>query len=91
MIENANNPHHLVLAIEGALVAPPGESSSNHRSDPLFDRPAVCNRWGVSMSTLKRREAAGDLKPIRIGSRIIRYRESDILEYEQKCMGGINP
>jgi predicted DNA-binding transcriptional regulator AlpA len=67
------------------------EITTNIRKDLLFDRAALCSRWGVSLSTLKRRETAGGLKPIRIGSRIIRYRESDILEYEEKCMGGTIP
>ncbi len=66
------------------------ENTPNLRKDPLFDRPALCCRWGCSLSTLKRKESGGGLKPIRIGKRIIRYRESDILAFEQKCMGG-NP
>jgi predicted DNA-binding transcriptional regulator AlpA len=69
------------------------ESTNNLRNDPLLDRTAVCIRLGVSLSTLKRRETGDDpkLKPIRIGKRIVRYRASDVLEYEEKCMGGTNP
>ena len=67
-------------------------STSPTPNDPTATTPTVmltredlsC-RWKVSIPTIKRREkdqGNGYPKPIRIGPRMIRYRESDILAYE---------
>jgi len=51
----------------------------------MFTRKGLSHRWNVSIPTIKRREKDADNgypKPIRIGPRMIRYRESDILAYE---------
>lgn len=46
--------------------------------DQLLTRPAAAQRLGVSVSTLKRREAAGDIQPLRHG-RVVRYRAADLI------------
>lgn len=51
----------------------------------MLTRGDLANRWKVSIPTIKRREKDKDNgypKPIRIGPRMIRYRESDIAAYE---------
>jgi hypothetical protein len=41
-------------------------------------------RWKVSVSTIKRREEQGILRPVRLDGRIIRYRRSDIRQIEEE-------
>ena len=53
----------------------------------MLTREDLAKRWQVSIPTIKRREkdnANGYPKPIRIGPRMVRYRESDILVYENQ-------
>ncbi|MBX3742111.1 MAG: hypothetical protein KF712_14025 [Akkermansiaceae bacterium] len=66
-------------------------SSPNDQNAPtptvMLTRQDLSNRWKVSILTIKRREkdqSNGYPKPIRIGPRMIRYRESDILAYESQ-------
>ena len=50
---------------------------------PLFiTRHGLADRWLVSTETLKRKERAGLLRPLKIGN-AIRYRMSDILAFEK--------
>jgi len=49
----------------------------------FLDRKQLASRWQISVSTLKRREAAGDLKPTRLGPRTVRYAVSHVLEIEE--------
>ncbi|SHJ09579.1 MerR HTH family regulatory protein [Rubritalea squalenifaciens DSM 18772] len=44
----------------------------------LITRRHASQRLGVSISTLKRMEQRGQLQPILVGVRSIRYREEDI-------------
>lgn len=59
--------------------------------DTLLDRRDLINRWNCSLATIKRREAAKSLSPIRIGKRIVRYRLSDILAFEESCTSKAAP
>jgi len=52
-------------------------------SETLLDRRDLMNRWHCSLATIKRRESTKSLSPIRIGKRIVRYRLSDILAFEE--------
>lgn len=55
----------------------------NTKSEPvLLSRAQLAERWSCSIETLKRREAAGTLKRVLIGPRVIRYRMGDILNLE---------
>ncbi len=69
-------------------------SSSPSPNDPtaptptaMLTREDLSNRWKVSIPTIKRREkdqSNGYPKPLKLGPRTIRYRESDILAYENQ-------
>lgn len=62
-------------------------ASSNADGAParrFLDRKQLAFRWQSSISTLKRREAAGELKPTRLGPRTIRYAMAHILEIEER-------
>jgi hypothetical protein len=50
--------------------------------EPLFTRQDVADRWQQSTETVKRRERAGMLHPLKLG-RSVRYRMSDILSFEK--------
>jgi hypothetical protein len=51
--------------------------------ETLVDRKTLARRWGVSVETVKRREADGTLPPLYLpGGRLVRYRLGDILKAE---------
>lgn len=56
--------------------------SKDVNSEVLVSRKQVCARWGCCSLTLRRREAAGLLKPIRFNQRMLRYRLADIQAIE---------
>lgn len=51
--------------------------------DQMLSRFELAKRWGVSKETIKRRERDGLIHPIRLSSRLIRYRLVDILTIEE--------
>ena len=55
-------------------------------TDPVFiTQDEVAERWRISTATLERdRSLRQGLKYLKIGG-LIRYRMSDLLEYEAKC------
>ena len=56
--------------------------------DKLLTRLELARRWKVSIETLKRRERARILRPVRLDGRVIRYRVSDVLQIEEERYGG---
>jgi hypothetical protein len=52
--------------------------------DKLLTRLELARRWKVSIETVKRRERAKVLRPVRLEGRIIRYRMSDVLRIEEE-------
>jgi hypothetical protein len=52
--------------------------------DGLLTRLELVRRWKVSIETLKRRERAKILRPVRLDGRIIRYRMSNVLRIEEE-------
>jgi hypothetical protein len=52
--------------------------------DMLLTRLELARRWKVSIVTLKRRERARILRPVRLDGRVIRYRVSDVLRIEEE-------
>jgi hypothetical protein len=56
--------------------------------DKLLTRLELARRWKVSIETIKRRERAKVLRPVRLNGRIIRYRMSDVLRIEEEAYGG---
>ena len=57
------------------------------KEDSLLTRPELARRWKVSIETLKRRERAKILRPMRLDGRIVRYRMSDVVRIEQEGCG----
>ena len=49
----------------------------------MLSRGELAKRWGVSKETIKRRERDGLIHPIRLSSRLLRYRLIDILRVEE--------
>ena len=45
-------------------------------------------RWRVSITTLKRREQQGILRPIRMSTHVVRYRLSDVVRAEDEAAAG---
>jgi len=56
--------------------------------EQLLSRKAVAHRWQTSVETVKRRERSGLITELRFNERLIRYRLSDVLRYEQGAAGG---
>lgn len=54
----------------------------HQKSAQLLSRKSLTQRWGCCTQTLKRRERAGVLHPIRFNSRMLRYRLSEVLAIE---------
>jgi hypothetical protein len=57
-------------------------------SNSLLTRVELARRWKVSIETLKRRERAKILRPVRLDERLIRYRMSDIVRIEKDGYDG---
>jgi hypothetical protein len=55
--------------------------------DALLTRRELAIRWKVSIQTLKRRERARMLRPMKLEGRIVRYRISDVLQIEKEGYG----
>ena len=55
--------------------------------ETLLTRRELADRWKVSIETVKRRERAKMLRPMRLDGRIIRYRMSDVVRIEQEGYG----
>jgi hypothetical protein len=56
--------------------------------DKLLTRLELARRWKISIETVKRRERAKVLRPVRLDGRIIRYRMSDVLRIEEDGYAG---
>jgi len=52
--------------------------------ETLLTRSELAQRWKVSIETLKRRERAKILRPVRLDGRVIRYRLRDVLRIEEE-------
>jgi hypothetical protein len=55
--------------------------------DTLLTRRELAARWKVSVETVKRRERASKLRPVRLDGRIIRYWMSEVMRIEQDGFG----
>ena len=52
----------------------PQASRPDRQTVPTFlNRAQLAERWNCSISTLKRREKSGELAPLRLGRRIVRF------------------
>lgn len=52
--------------------------TSNPKNDILESRNDVARRVGCCTKTIMRAEARGELIPLRLSSRLVRYRRSDV-------------
>lgn len=66
----------------------PNSKLHESNNEVLLSRKQVCERWGCCTMTLRRREAAGLIRPVRFNSRMLRYRLSDIVAIETAAGGG---
>jgi hypothetical protein len=57
------------------------------KEDSLLTRRELARRRKVSIETLKRRERAKILRPMRLDGCIVRYRMSDVVRIEQEGCG----
>jgi predicted site-specific integrase-resolvase len=57
------------------------------KPEQMLSRKAVAERWQTSVETIKRRERAGLIKPLRFNSRLIRYRLADVEALEAAAAG----
>ena len=56
------------------------------KPEQLISRSELARRWSTSMSTIKRREREGVLRPLVFNARLLRYRLSDIEDVELAAM-----
>lgn len=54
-------------------------------SEQFLSRAQLAKRWSCSNETIKRRTAAGILKPLRFNQRFLRYRLSDVVRIEDEA------
>ena len=68
---------------------------SNHREETkdsradceaVITRKELAARWQCCIETIKRRERDGSLLALRLGPRIVRYRLTDVIAYEQDAL-----
>ena len=57
---------------------------SETMEESLLTRRELADRWKVSIETIKRRERARVLRPLRLEGRIVRYRKSDVVRVEME-------
>ena len=60
----------------------------NPIDDCFLSRAEVMRRWRVSITTVKRREQQGILRPIRMSAHAVRYRLSDVVRAEDEAAAG---
>jgi hypothetical protein len=60
----------------------------DEENEALLSRKQVASRWYCSLETVKRREAAGLIHPLRFSKRQLRYRLSEIRSVERAAAGG---
>jgi hypothetical protein len=58
-------------------------------TEQLLSRKALAARWQTAVETIKRREKAGLLNPIRFNQRLLRYRLSEVERLEFDAAGGV--
>ena len=57
---------------------------SETMKESLLTRRELADRWKVSIETIKRRERARVLRPLRLEGRTVRYRMSDVVRVEME-------
>lgn len=62
------------------------KKTDSNEEETFLSRQELCRRWGVSRDTLRRRERSGELPCLKMGTNTIRYRLSDVIEFERQAM-----
>jgi predicted DNA-binding transcriptional regulator AlpA len=60
------------------------KTDQTEHEEKLISRERLAERWDTSVMTIKRMENTGDLRRISLCKRLVRYRLSDVLEFERK-------
>lgn len=68
-----------------------GSMTSNGNSEQVFTITELVARWRVSRHTLTAAIKAGRLQAFRVGERVYRIREAEVIRYEQQHMQGAAP
>lgn len=63
----------------------------NPHQKSYFTRQDLCEALLVSLSTIKRCEATGELKATRLGPRIVRYHAADVQQFLKRWGSGEPP
>ncbi len=50
--------------------------------EKLLSRRSICDRWDVSIDFIRKLEGTGELNPIKLSPRCLRYRLSEIMNIE---------
>ena len=59
------------------------KDNSSNQSERLLSRKQLADRWNLSTKTIKRREKAGELRPLTLSANCVRFRLSEILAIEE--------
>jgi hypothetical protein len=54
--------------------------------DEFIERTGLAKRWKCHTETIRRKEKTGQLHPLYISSRLVRYRMSEVLALERAAM-----
>lgn len=60
------------------------DQKPNETELTLIDRRELAKRWRTSISTVKRLEKKKLINPVQLGPRLLRFRLTDILAYENR-------
>ena len=61
---------------------------STNQTEQMLSRKGVAARWETSVETVKRREKEGLLRVYRFNQRLLRYKLSDVIAYENAAAAG---
>lgn len=56
--------------------------TATENKEDLISRPALARRWQCHVETIRRREKEGQLHPLQMGKRMIRYKMAEVLAIE---------
>jgi len=78
-------PHCMLVTFD--LYGSTRMQNTSRSDDPIRNLRELASRWGVSMDTVRRRVAAGELKVVRLSPRRIGVRASEEERYLREREG----
>jgi hypothetical protein len=63
----------------------PVKKNTRIEEDDFIARPGLARRWKCHSETIRRREREGQLHPIQLGERMIRYSMREVLAIEHEA------